>query len=64
MEEAEAASRRRGIRILYLDTSEGPGGAGHFYEALGYSYVGGIPDYALDPDGTPVKNAIYYKPLR
>jgi ribosomal protein S18 acetylase RimI-like enzyme len=61
--EAEASSRKRGIRILHLDTSDGRGGARDFYEALGYSYVGGIPDYALDPDGTPVKNAIYYKPL-
>ncbi|HEY5079317.1 MAG TPA: GNAT family N-acetyltransferase [Opitutaceae bacterium] len=64
MAEAESASRRRGVRLLYLDTSEGSGGAKDFYEALGYTYAGGIPDYALDPDGTPVKNAIYFKALR
>jgi acetyltransferase len=63
MAKAEASARGRGVRLLHLDTSEGRGGAGEFYEALGYSYVGGIPDYALDPDGTPVKNAIYYKAL-
>jgi ribosomal protein S18 acetylase RimI-like enzyme len=59
----EAAARARGVRLLYLDTSEGRGGARAFYEALGYIYVGGIPGYALDPDGTPAKNAIYYKTL-
>jgi acetyltransferase len=63
MSAAESAARQRGIRLLYLDTSEGPGGAGDFYEALGYAYAGGIPGFALDPDGTPVKNAIYYKAL-
>ena len=34
-----------------------------FYEALGYAYVGGIPGFALDPGGSPAKNAIYYKTL-
>ena len=58
-----AVPRRCGIavRLLFLDTSEGPGGARDFYESLGYTYAGGIPDYALDPDGRPAKNAIFYK---
>jgi acetyltransferase len=59
----ETAARRRSVSLLHLDTSEGAGGAEGLYRALGYSYVGGIPGYALDPDGTPVKNAIYYKEL-
>ena len=63
MSEIEARARTRDVRLLYLDTSEGPGGAGAFYEAIGYLYAGGIPGYALDPDGTPAKNAIYYKEL-
>ena len=63
MARIEAAARARGVRLLYLDTSEGAGGATAFYTTLGYTYVGGIPDYALDPDGTPAKNAIYYKTL-
>ena len=33
------------------------------YESLGDTYAGGIPDYALDPDGCPEKNVIYYKKL-
>ncbi len=64
MAAAESAALARGVRLLHLDTSEGKGGARAFYEALGYTYVGGIPGYALDPDGTPKPNAILYKELR
>lgn len=63
MEEIEDIARARQVRLLFLDTSDGHGGARAFYDAIGYSYVGGIPGYALDPDGTPAKNAIYYKEL-
>jgi acetyltransferase len=61
--ELERHARDRSIRLLFLDTSEGPGGACAFYETLGYTYAGGIPDWALDPDGRPAKNAIYFKML-
>ena len=64
MTELEKRAAARGVRLLFLDTSEGYGGARALYDVLGYVYVGGIPDYALDPDGTPAKNAIYYKMLR
>ena len=63
MDAVEAAARDRWVRLLFLDTSEGRGGARAFYESLDYTYVGGIPGYALDPDGTPAQNAIYYKTL-
>ncbi len=63
MAEVEALARARSVRLIFLDTSEGPGGARVFYEKLGYAYVGGIPGYALDPDGVPAKNAIFYKTL-
>ena len=63
MAEVEALARSRAVRLLFLDTSEGAGGAKAFYEKLGYSYVGGIPGYALAPDGAPTKNAIFYKTL-
>jgi ribosomal protein S18 acetylase RimI-like enzyme len=59
--ETTAASRR--LSLLFLDTSEGLGGACGFYRKLGYAYAGGIPGYALDPDGTPAANAIFYKRL-
>ena len=61
MRELERIAAARGTRLLFLDTSEGAGGAQAFYESLGYTYAGGIPDYAFDPDGRPAKNAIYYK---
>jgi acetyltransferase len=63
MRELEAVARGRGLSLLFLDTSEGPGGARALYDGLGYEYVGGIPGYALDPDGTAAANAIYYKRL-
>jgi acetyltransferase len=63
MQEVETAARHRGLTLLFLDTSDGHGGARAFYDVLGYTYAGGIPGYALDPDGTPADNAIYYKRL-
>ncbi|HEU4410747.1 MAG TPA: GNAT family N-acetyltransferase [Polyangiaceae bacterium] len=63
MGELERRARERSVRLLFLDTSEGPGGARAFYETLGYTYVGGIPEYALDPDGRPAKNAIFFKAI-
>jgi acetyltransferase len=63
MLDLEAIAWTRGVTLLFLDTSDGPGGARAFYDALGYAYVGGIPGYALDPDGTPCRNAIFYKTL-
>ena len=63
MSELELRARERSIRLLFLDTSEGPAGARGFYESIGYTYAGGIPGYALDPWGHPDKNAIYFKTL-
>jgi acetyltransferase len=63
MQEVEATARARGLRLLFLDTSDSHAGARAFYEALRYVYVGGIPGYALDPQGTPEPNAIFYKTL-
>jgi acetyltransferase len=63
MRELEQIAGERSVWLLFLDTSEGFGGARALYESLGYVYAGGIPDYALDPDGRPEKNAIYYKRL-
>lgn len=63
VEHIETIARERRITLLHLDTSEGPSGARELYERLGYSYAGGIPGWALDPDRTPAKNAIFYKML-
>jgi acetyltransferase len=63
MNAVEDAARTRKLTLLFLDTSAGPAGACRFYDRSGYSYAGGIPGYALDPDGSPSSNAIYYKIL-
>ena len=63
MAEIEAQARRHARRLLFLDTAEGASGAKGFYESIGYTYAGGIPDYALDPDGRPAQNAYYFKRL-
>lgn len=63
MRRLEAEAARGGRHVLFLDTSEGPGGARRFYEQTGYTYAGGIPDYAADPDGRLMPNAIFYKRL-
>lgn len=59
----EETALQRGVRLLFLDTSDSHAGARPLYEALRYVYVGGIPGYALDPLGRPEQNAIYYKTL-
>lgn len=63
MKEIDAVARTRDRRLLFLDTSEKSPGARAFYESIGYVYAGGIPGYALEPNGSPAKNAIYYKEL-
>lgn len=63
MAELEREAWGRGVRLLFLDTSDSHSGARELYEKLHYVYVGGIPGYALDPQGTPEKNAIFYKTL-
>ncbi len=63
MGEIERIARVRGLTLLVLDTSDSHAGAREFYERLDYVYAGGIPGYALDPHGTPEKNAIFFKIL-
>jgi acetyltransferase len=58
--EGEAVELKRGL--LYLDTEAGSE-AEPFYQALGYTGIGGLPDYACGPDGSYRANAIYYKTL-
>ncbi len=61
MRELEVEGVRAGRTLLFLDTSVGASGAVRFYEKLGYTHCGGIPDYARDPDGTFATNAIFFK---
>ena len=63
MARVEAEARARGRTLLFLDTSVGEAGAVKFYERLGYAFAGGIPDWAANPDGVLVANAIFHKRL-
>jgi acetyltransferase len=63
MTEIEAVAQTRGAWLLFLDTSDSHAGARQFYETLNYTYIGGIPFFALDPQGNPEQNAIFYKTL-
>jgi acetyltransferase len=63
MRRIEAEAEQRSLRLLFLDTSVGPGGAVELYRTLGYTPAGGIPDYAMDPDGSLKPNAIFYRLL-
>lgn len=62
MGEAERFARQRGRTLLTLDTAE-DGGAGLFYEKLGYTKAGVIPDYALKPHGGLTGTILYWKRL-
>ena len=63
MIEIEDRARRGGYRLLTLDTKRGdPAEALH--RRLGWTAVGAIPRYAIDPDGvTPHDAVIFYKEL-
>ncbi len=62
MEALEVTARELGRGLLHLDT-EARSGAEDFYRALGYSCIGGLPEYACSPEGEWRANAIYYKTL-
>jgi ribosomal protein S18 acetylase RimI-like enzyme len=60
MVEAERIACERGRTLLTLDTAAEEG-AGPFYEKLGYTRAGVIPDYALKPYGGLCGTIIYWK---
>jgi acetyltransferase len=62
MQTAEASANELGRGLLYLDTEAGSG-AENFYRALGYTCIGGLPEYACSPEGEWRANAIFYKTL-
>jgi len=59
----EDAARAAEIRLLTLDATRG-GAAEQLYRKLGWTHVGTIPRFALDPDGRTRHDAvIFYKEL-
>jgi acetyltransferase len=63
MEAVEEIARARGLSLLWLTTHDGSE-AGAFYEAVGYTELGVMPDYSQRPDGSLAPAAFYYKVLR
>jgi GNAT superfamily N-acetyltransferase len=62
MQALEDEARRLDRTTLHLDTNaDSP--AELLYRALGWTLLGGIPNYAANTDGSLQKNAIYYKLL-
>jgi hydrogenase maturation factor len=63
MNAVEHAARRAGFTLLTLDAKRGEA-AEQLYRNIGWTCVGTIPDYAVDPDGTTPHDAvIFYKTL-
>lgn len=60
--EVERQARRRGFTLLMLNTRKGDV-AEPLYESLGWSRVGEVPGYALDPSGVPGDTVFFYKKL-
>lgn len=54
---------RRGAVVAFSGYERGRAGAEALYRKLGYSFVGNIPDYAANPDGSLAANAIFFKRL-
>lgn len=64
LEEVERAAWDAGFTLLVLDTKQGCAAEG-LYEKSGWSRVGAIPCFAVDPDGvTPHATVVFYKDLR
>ena len=59
---AEVEALQAGVWLLYLDTETGSG-AELFYEGLGWTRAGVIPDFAYGPDGRLSPSSFYYKRL-
>lgn len=63
MAAAEDAARAAGFTLLTLDAKRG-GAAERLYRRLGWTFVGVIPNYAVDTDGrTPHDTVIFFKEL-
>jgi ribosomal protein S18 acetylase RimI-like enzyme len=61
MSALERAALDAGRWLLTLDTATAD--AVRLYERMGWQRAGVIPDYALNPDGTPTATAYYWKRL-
>ena len=60
LQEIERRAQSAGFTLLTLDTKRGDA-AESLYRSAGWTEVGVIPGYALDPDGTPCDTVVFYK---
>jgi acetyltransferase len=58
----EEAARESGVTLLWLTTHEATA-ACVFYEAIGYTLMGTMPNYSRRPDGSLWPGAFYFKEL-
>ena len=56
----EQESRVLGLTLLWLTTHDGTAAA-RFYEALGYTRLGVMPNYSRRPDGELAAGAFYFR---
>jgi len=63
LRKAEALAIEHGRTLLMLDTASEEGAAS-FYEKLGYTFAGEVPDFALKPHGGLTGTKFYWKRLR
>jgi ribosomal protein S18 acetylase RimI-like enzyme len=62
MTAVEEAAGERGVTLLWLTTHADTEACG-FYEAVGYTRMGTMPNYSRRPDGTLWPGAFYFKEL-
>jgi ribosomal protein S18 acetylase RimI-like enzyme len=62
MRALEEAAVQRGVTLLWLTTHDQTGACG-FYEAIGYTKLGVMPNYSRRPDGTLWPGAFYFREL-
>jgi GNAT superfamily N-acetyltransferase len=62
MAAVEQEARALGLTLLWLTTHAGSDAA-RFYEAIGYTLLGVMPDYSRKPDGTLWPGAFFYRRL-
>jgi GNAT superfamily N-acetyltransferase len=62
METLERHARAEGFTLLLLDTCKGSA-AERLYTSLGWTRVGEVPKFALNPDGSWCDTVFFYKDL-
>jgi ribosomal protein S18 acetylase RimI-like enzyme len=62
MSAVEDVARDHGVSLLWLTTHDGTE-ACRFYESIGYTKLGVMPNYSRRPDGTLWPGAFYFREL-